>query len=468
MNSKPSVLDRVLPNSQDAERAVLGAILLAPVEITPVVRSKVTEEYFYHAAHQVVFREACALQDEYRSVDIVTLTQRMESDGTLAGVGGAVYLAELVGAVPTTANVEHYLDIVVEMHQRRQMIQAGYELQAKAFDTTTDAKDVCGETIRQLVTMGQRETDTKHIGLVVPEALREIQEQIANPNEISGLTTGYNILDKITHGYKPGEFWIVAGLPGTGKTALAVESACHCADRTGQAVGIFSLEQKDRALVRRIIASHSQINMRQLRAVKNNAGAMQRLTTSAERIAKLPVYINENPRLTPARIRGEIMLWVQRYNVKVVFLDYIGIVAQSRRGTDPRLHVNEVSDELRSCAKEYGITVVGLSQFSREVEKQNRRPRNSDLKESGNLEADAHVILLLSKDVQEHELPPTWSGIFSEEQRAEFMHINISKQREGDCQPVFLRFVKEFTRYENIYTTHTDSEPEPEPSRGPE
>lgn len=453
-------LERVLPNDRDAEIAVLGAMLLSPVEIPPIVRSKLTEVVFYYAAHQMLFQEICALLDEGRSVDAITLAQRLRGNGKLEELGGETFLLELVTSVPTTSNVEHYCDIVAEQYQRRQMIQTGYELQSKAFDTSNDAKDLCGDAIRQLVTLGQKESDTKHISQIVPEAMREIEEQICNPNEISGLTTGYNILDKITHGYKPGEYWIIAGLPGTGKTALAVESACHCAARSGRAVGIFSLEQKDRALVKRIIASHSQVNMRHLHALKNDAGAMTRITRAAGRITKLPVYINENPRLTPGRIRGEIMLWVQRYDVKVVFLDYIGIVAQSRRGTDPRLHINEVSEELRSCAKEYGITVVGLSQFSREVEKQNRRPRNSDLKESGNLESDAHVILLLSKDVKKQELPPKWSGVFQPDDIARFTHVNISKQREGDTQPVFLRFVKEFTRYENIYTSQNQQEPE--------
>lgn len=439
--------DNPPPNSLESERAVLGAAILGYKEVWPEIRSKLTVDHFYHAVNQVLFR---TIEGMTGGVDVRTVDQALRDAGNSEVTGGAGHLVDLMGQVPTLANVEHYIADVVEKYQRRKVIGIAWELATKAAATDNDVREASGAALRELCNLGARESDTRHIGEIVPSVMEEIEEQIANPAEITGLTTGYAMIDRITHGFKPGEFWIVAGLPGTGKTALAVEMACHCAERTKESIGIFSLEQKDRALVKRILASKAGVNMRHLSQLRHDAAAMQRLPNSAGLVSKLPVYINENARLTPSMIRGEIMLWVQRYNVKVVFLDYIQIVAQSRRGTEPRLHINEVSDELRSCAKEFGITVVGLSQFSREVEKQNRRPRNSDLKESGNLEADAHCILLLSRNVQEDELPSKWQGVFTLQQIEEFTHVNISKQREGDTLPVFLRFKREFTRYENI------------------
>lgn len=449
MNRAPA-LERILPNSQDAEMSVLGSALLAFNDCWPEIRSRLTADTFYFAAHQTLFR---ALERMTGAVDAVTVCSELRNHGELENIGGSVFLTDLVSHVPTTANLSHYIAEVVDKWQRRQLVEIGFQLQAKAFDASLPATDASGEAVKLITNLYAREQETRHVGQIVPEVMAELETQRNNPSETAGLTTGYYILDKVTSGFKPGEYWIIAGKPGTGKTALAVEMAMRCAERSRQGVGIFSLEMKDRALIKRALASRAGVNMRRLH--DTTPERWQGLTKAAAAVQKLPVYVNENARLTPSRIRGEIMLWVRRFDVKVVVLDYIQIVKPSRSGMDLREHINEVSSELMACAKEYGITVIALSQLRKLIA--GKRPTNDDLKETSSIEQDAHVIMLLSRGVTNEDLPAKWSGVFEQSKLEEFTYVDITKQREGDTLPVFLRFEKEYTRFTDI-TTHSENE----------
>ncbi|MEI6084885.1 MAG: replicative DNA helicase [Verrucomicrobiota bacterium] len=451
-------LERVLPNSVDAEMAVLGAMLLSPAEAGAQVRERLDEEHFYFAAHQVIFREIAALQDVLTAIDAITLSQRLHDKGLLEEIGGAAFLADLVNRVPTTANVEHYIDIVWEKHLLRRLINAAHDIISKSFDEQDDVKNWIDEVEQQIFSINSEKTASgaKPTKVLVREAMTSIERMFENRGAISGLSTGFRDLDKITSGLPPGSMFVIAARPSMGKTALAMNIAENCAIDQGRPVGVFSLEMSSEELVKRMLCSRGRVNLRSLHDGFPKERDHADLTTAASALIKAPMYIDDTPGLAINQLRARARRMHSQYQIELIIIDYMQLMrAPSRRADSSRqVEVADISAGVKALAKELKIPVIVLSQLNRQPEaRDDGKPRLSDLRESGSIEQDADIVgLLVRPEVYEDDLE-------AREQLKGKATLYIAKQRNGPTGDVPLTFRNEFTRFEDAARVSDDDLP---------
>ncbi|MCG3149336.1 MAG: Replicative DNA helicase [Verrucomicrobiae bacterium] len=441
-------LDRILPNSQDAEMAVLGAILLSPVEVGAQVRERLDESHFYYATHQVIFREIAGLQDSMAAVDAVTLSQRLQNKGLLDEIGGPAFLADLYNHVPTTANVEHYIDIVWEKHLLRKLINAAHDIISRSFNEQDEVKTWIDEVEQQIFSINSEKSASgaKPTRVLVHEAMTSIEKMFENRGTITGLSTGFRDLDKLTTGLHPGSMFVIAARPSMGKTALAMNIAESVAIDQGRPVGVFSLEMSSEELVKRMLCSRGAVNLRALSDGYPKEQDHSRLTTAASELVKAPMYIDDTPGLAINQLRARARRMHSQFHIELIVIDYMQLMrAPSRRAESSRqVEVADISAGVKALAKELKIPVIVLSQLNRQPEARDEgKPRLSDLRESGSIEQDADIVgLLVRPEVYEDDLE-------ARDQLKGKATLVIAKQRNGPTGDVPLTFRHEFTRFED-------------------
>lgn len=451
-------LDQVLPNSRDAEMAVLGAMLLSPAEAGAQVRERLDEANFYFASHQVIFREVAGLQDAMAAVDAVTLSQRLHDKGLLEEIGGAVFLADLVNHVPTTANVAHYIDIVWEKHLLRKLINAAHDIISKSSNEQDDVKNWIDEVEQQIFSINSEKSASgaKPTKLLVREAMTSIEKMFENRGTITGLSTGFRDLDKLTSGLHPGTMFVIAARPSMGKTALAMNIAESCAIDQGKPVGVFSLEMSSEELVKRMLCSRGAVNLRALSDGFPKEQDHGRLTTAASELVKAPMFIDDTPGLAINQLRARARRLHSQYKIELLVIDYMQLMrAPSRRAEQSRqVEVADISSGVKALAKELKIPVIVLSQLNRQPEARDEgKPRLSDLRESGSIEQDADIVgLLVRPEVYEDDIE-------AREQLKGKATLYIAKQRNGPTGDVPLTFRHEFTRFEDAARITDDDMP---------
>ena len=440
-------LERILPNSREAEMAVLGAMLLSPEEAAAQVREHLAEDDFYYAAHQVIFREVAGMQDTMRAVDMVTLTQRLQDKGVLDEIGGAAYLADLVAQVPTTANVEHYINIVWEKHLLRKLINAAHDIMTRAFDRQDDVAAWIDEVEQQIFNINAEKTATgaQPVHEFVKKAMQDIEKLFDNRGAVAGLSTGFRDLDKLTSGLHGGNVFIIAARPSMGKTSLAMNIAENVAIDQNIPVGVFSLEMSSDELVKRMLCSRSRVNMRAVRDGFMSDRDFPKLTTAASELMKSPLYIDDTAGLAINQVRARARRMRQQYKIQLIVIDYLQLMkAPSRRADQSRqVEVADISSGIKALAKELNIPVIILSQLNRQPETREGKPRLADLRESGSLEQDADVVgLLVRPEVYEDDVE-------NREKLKGQATLIIAKQRSGPTGNVNLSFLSEYTRFED-------------------
>ena len=440
-------LERILPNSLEAEMAVLGAMLLSPEEAASQVREHLTEDDFYYAAHQVIFRELAGMQDTLRAVDMVTLTQRLQDKGVLDEIGGAAYLADLVARVPTTANVEHYINIVWEKHLLRKLINASHEIMTRAFDRQDDVLAWIDEVEQQIFNINAETATTgaQPTKVLVREAMSNIEKMFENRGAITGLATGFRDLDKLTSGLRPGNVFIIAARPSMGKTSLAMNIAENVAIDQNIPVGIFSLEMSSEELVKRMLCSRGAVNLRSLHDGFSKEKDHAALTTAASELIKAPMYIDDTAGLAVNQLRARARRMCTQYKIKLLVIDYLQLMkAPSKRADQSRqVEVADISSGVKALAKELQIPIIILSQLNRQPETREGKPRLADLRESGSLEQDADIVgLLVRPEVYEDDAE-------NREKLKGQAQLVIAKQRSGPTGTINLSFLNEFTRFED-------------------
>lgn len=440
-------VERVLPNSMDAEMAVLGAMLLSPLEAGSEVLSRLTQEYFYYAAHQVIFREIKALQDAMQAVDNVTLSQRLQDKNQLEEVGGPSYLADLIGRVPTTANIEHYLDIVEEKYLLRRLIGAAHDVITRSFEQQDDVKGWVDEVEKQLfeITAERATKGAVPVGDIVMGAYKSI-ERMFESHGMTGLPTGYRDLDRLTSGLHPGTVFVIAARPSMGKTSLAMNIAEHVAITQGKPVGVFSLEMSSEELVKRMLCSRAKVN---LRSFHGGFLSEQRdyvpLTNVATELMKAPLYIDDTAGLTIHQVRARARRLKLQHDIQLVVIDYMQLMrAPSRRADSSRqVEISDISGGVKALAKELKIPIIVLSQLNRQPEQREEgKPKLSDLRESGSIEQDADIVGLLVR-------PEVYADDDEKAEKKGKATLFIAKQRSGPQGNVNLTFLEEYTRFED-------------------
>jgi replicative DNA helicase len=434
-------LERPLPHNLDAERSVLGAILLDN-HVLNVAIEKLRPEDFFLEQHRRVFQQMIALGEAQHAIDLVTLTDELHRHGELEAAGGAAYLAQLVDGVPRVTNLEHYARIVKEKALLRSLIHSTHAIQQEALEADEDADVILDRAESTIFQLAEERVRAGFIG--VKELVRENFDRLARifteGKRITGLPTGYQQLDNITSGLQPSELLILAARPSMGKTALALNIAENVSLRSGDPVAIFSLEMSKESLLLRLLASHARIDAHKFRTGHLAREDWGKMTDSLGRLAEAPLWIDDSGSVTVVEMGAKTRRLKRDKGLSLVIVDYLQLVAARGRFSNRNEEVTSITRGLKGLAKELKVPVLVLSQLTRAPEREERRPQLADLRESGSIEQDADVVLFIYR-------PNIYKPDETPEERAK-AEIIIAKQRNGPTDRINFVFLNTFTRFE--------------------
>jgi len=427
-----------LPQSIEAEISVLGSMILNNETIDLVV-PVLTVEDFSSAAHGKIYEAIRALHDEQRAVDFVTLRDEMERRGALDLVGGVAYISSLTDAVPAVVNVEHYAEIVREKAITRNLLSAAREISDAARRNNMRSRELLDDAQSKIFQIAERGTR----GTVTPikEALRAAFEQIDRGRDgmLTGLPTGFTDLDELMSGMQNGELIIVAARPSMGKTSLALNILEHVGVQLRRPAAIFSLETSREQLARNMLCSHARLDSHRVRRGRLSARERESLPHHVGALSEAPISIDDSPTLSYFELRAKVRQLKAAKELQLVIIDYLQLLQGPSKVESREQQISAISRSLKSLARETSIPVVALAQLNRQVEsRDDHRPRMADLRESGSLEQDADVVLLLHR--------PGYYNQSADDQAAE---IIVAKQRNGPTGTVPLTFLRQFMRFES-------------------
>jgi replicative DNA helicase len=432
------------PYSKDAERSVLGAILLDNRSWDQII-DRISLEDFFVAEHRLVFKSLTHLSAKGQPFDFTTLKDALVTSGDLDSIGGESFIYELVNSTPTAANVASYATIVREKAILRQLIEAGTDIITSAYNQgDVDVKDVLDKAESQVFKIAEQQTrgsgpvDIKKILPLVTERIDELSQ---SENAITGLSTGFTDFDNMTCGLQAGDLVIVAGRPSMGKTSFAMNLAEHAAITNEKPALIFSLEMPAEQLTLRLFSSLGRIDQHKVRTGKLSDDDWPRISSAVSMLSQAKMYIDDTPALTPQEMRARARR-VARENggLSMILVDYLQLMTIAGSKENRTNEVSEISRSLKALAKELSVPLIALSQLNRGLEQRtDKRPVMSDLRESGSIEQDADVIAFIYRDEVYNEDSPD-KGI---------AEIIIRKQRNGPIGDFRLTFLGQYTRFEN-------------------
>jgi len=433
------LLQRVPPQNLEAERAVLGSLLLVNELITQVIDSLSVDE-FYARGHRVIYRAILDLYNRGEAVDFLTLQDELRRKDELEAAGGVGYLAGLADVVPAPANVQHYSRIVRETAALRSLIQASTDILSSAYGESERADQLLDQAESRIFEIAERRLASDLIPLkdVVRQAMEHIENIHERGSRITGLATGYYELDELTAGLQPAEFIVLAARPSIGKTTFALNVAEHVAVGDGKPVALFSLEMSTQQLAQNLLCLHRRLDAQRVRKGMLSQEERSELRLAAEVLYQAPIYLNDSASLSALSLRAKARRLKRQHDIQLVIVDYLQLMepppAESRQQ-----QVAEISRALKGLARELRIPVIGVSQLNRAPEaREDHRPRLGDLRESGAIEQDADVVLLLHRD--DAYDPNDHPGV---------AEMEIAKQRNGPTGKVRLTFLRECLRFEN-------------------
>ncbi len=443
-------VDRLPPHSPEAEQGVLGCVLLSPNECMGecIEKFKSGTEVFYDLRHQTIFSALVEMFDTREAIDVITLQQRLKNKQLLEEVGGIAYLAGLPDTVPSAANLSYYLDIVQEKFLLRRMIQTCTEVVGRVYDYEGEVDALMDEVERDILRISESrvQSQTTTIKELVKKAINTIEDFHQRQGVLTGVGTGFTDLDKMTSGLHGGEMVVIAARPSMGKTSLAMNIAEYVSIEQRLPVGVFSLEMTSESLVLRMLCSRSRVNLRNVREGFLAERDFPKLTGAAGKLANAPLFIDDSSALSILQLRAKARRMSQQYGIKLFVVDYLQLLhSTARRAENRQQEIADISSGIKSLAKELNVPVIVLSQLNRELEREkNRKPRLSDLRESGAIEQDADVVGLLYTPSSDDE-----ESAGSAEQDAVPVNLLIAKQRNGPTGDVNLTFLKSYTRFES-------------------
>lgn len=431
---------RVPPHSREAEESVLGAILLSSDAATDVM-DRLGPDDFYVPAHQAIFESMRRLFDGNQAIDAVTLSEDLRRTGELEKVGGVSYLTRLVDVVPVTSNVEWYSAIVEENARRRDLIRAGAVVTSVAFDLDDEIHSVMDRAEQSVLGVAEKRASQAmiEVGPLFSDVLEQIEALEAAGTDITGLATGFRDLDKKLAGLQNANLVIIAARPAMGKSALVCNIATNVA-AGGQPVALFSLEMSKEEIVQRILSSVGRVDSMKLRS--GQLGPLwQRVVDAASRMYKAPIFIDDSPVVTVTDIRAKCRRLKRKAGLSLVIVDYLQLMQGSNR-ENRQQEIAEISRNLKNLARELDVPVIGLSQLNRSLEsREDKRPRLSDLRESGSLEQDADVVMFIYRHEYYHPEDTDSKGL---------AEVIVAKHRAGATGSVRMTFLPEFTRFADL------------------
>ena len=432
-----------LPHSPEAERSVLGAVLLDNTQFDRA-QELLTSHEFYSVRHQRIYGALERLLEGGAAFDLVTVKEELQRRGELAEIGGPAYLAALLEGVPRSANVEHYARIVKEKAVLRELIRTSQAILASAMQAHESTDQLLDEAEKAIFQVAERRLGAGFIPLSqsAEQSLKWIEELTERQELITGVATGFPKLDEMTSGLQPSDLVILAARPSMGKTALALNVCSHAAIRHGRRVGIFSLEMTHQQLFIRMLCSEARIDAHRLRTGRINREQWQEIIKVYGSLAEAPVHVDDTPGVGIMEMRAKARRLKREHGLDLLIVDYLQLMRGRGRYDSRQQEISDISRSLKELAKELEIPLLALSQLSRAPEQRggDHRPQLSDLRESGAIEQDADVVLFLFREELYRKDREDVRG------KAELI---IGKQRNGPIGTVHLNFIREFTRFVN-------------------
>lgn len=445
------------PQNIDAEKAVLGSIFLSTDALVESMEFLEPDDFYKHS-HQIIYKDMVELNDRDEAIDVVTITNILTEQKNLEDVGGMEYIADLAGSVPTAANVTYYAKIVKDKAILRRLIQTATNIVTSSYNTDDDVTTVLDDAERDIMNVAENRTMSgfKPIKEVLNNAFNEIDRLSQEGDAVTGLSTGYPELDKITTGLHSDELIILAARPAVGKTAFALNLAQNVGTKTDKTVAIFSLEMSAESLVNRMLCAEGSIDANHLRTGQLTEDEWQNLVVAMGSLSRANIYMDDTAGIKMSEIRAKCRrLAKETGNLGLVVVDYLQLIEGSN-AENRQQEVSGISRQLKKLAKELHVPVIALSQLSRGVEqRQDKRPVLSDIRESGSIEQDADIVAFLYRDdyyrdEEDDDSDDSGSEGEDDENNVGEVEVIIEKNRSGPRGTVKLLFVKSYNKFSSI------------------
>jgi len=443
MATHDSWLQKVPPNSVDAEQSILSAVLIDN-QVLPEVLEVLSPQDFYREIHGKIFKAMVDLFERNEPADLITLTNLLKQQGQLEAVGGASYLADLVDVVPMAVNAHQYAKIVQEKAILRRLIEQSAAITTRCFEDKGDTEGILDFAERSIFEISENKVKPSFYALkdILTDTYRAVEEAYENKALVTGIPSGFQDLDQKTSGFQRSDLIIIAGRPGMGKTALALNIARNAAQGTGEPAAIFSLEMSKEQLSLRMLSSEAGVDSTRMRGGFLNQEDLEKINRAAGVLYDTNLFIDDTPSISALEIRAKARRMKMEKGLGLIAIDYLQLMRGRASAERRELEISEISRSLKALAKELAIPVIALSQLNRKVEdRTNKRPVLSDLRESGAIEQDADVIIFVYREEVYNKQV--------DQAKMRLAELSVAKQRNGPTGTVNLTFLEEFTRFEN-------------------
>jgi len=434
------MIEKIPPHDSNAEKAVLGAVLIDPAAVSMAAQI-VKPEYFYIPEHEMVFSAILSLFEKRQPVDLVTLTAELKKTNSLKKVGGSVYLSELINTVPTSAYVENYAEIVKGHYIKRKLISFSSRLVERSFEDKEEVKKLLDSAESEIFGLSESYIHRDFVQLkdILAQSFERLEEFSKNQDGLRGVPTGFKDLDNRLAGLQDSNLLILAARPGIGKTTLALNIAMHAALKEKMPVGIFSLEMSKEELVDRLLVGQADIDAWKLKTGKLSSDDYSRLTQAMGELSEAPMYIDDTPGLSILEMRTKARKLKIEKGIKLIIVDYLQLIDSGKRIDNRVQEVSYISQNLKNIARELKVPVMALSQLSRAIENRTeKKPQLSDLRESGSIEQDADVVMFLYFENDGDDLLDKSKRICK---------LSIAKHRNGPTAEMSLMFRGDRVRF---------------------
>ncbi len=443
MANDEAVMKRIPPHSTDAEKSVIGSMLLGREAVTTAVEMLEADD-FYNQQYGVIFDAMKELSDGGKPVDIVTLSDELKKKNLPEELTSAAFVADLVSAVPTSANVRYYAGIVKEKAQLRRLIHAAAEIETDCYLGQKETQDIMDQAEKNIFAVLQQRSSDGALPIrdVVLNQMDAIESASKSTSHVTGLETGFTDLDYKTSGFQPSDMILVAARPSMGKTAFVLNIAQYMAFHKHIPCALFSLEMSAGQLMNRLLSLESRVDSQKIRTGNLTDDDWQKLVEAATVIANSNLVIDDTPGINLQEFRSRARKYKMDQDIQIIFIDYLQLMAGTGRGSENRQQeISDISRALKSLARELNIPIVALSQLNRSVEtRDDHRPMLSDLRESGAIEQDADVVMFIYRDDYYHK----------DTEEKNVAEIIIAKQRNGPIGTTKLVWLPEYTKFANM------------------
>ena len=445
------LIGKVPPQNIEAETAVLASMLLDKEAIATSIEF-LDKNSFYKEANKIIYEAIIKLYDENEAIDIVTLIEALKKKEKLDAAGGAAYISELTSSIPTAANVEHYAKIVREKFLLRTLINTATQIVTESFEPSSEVGELLDRAEKLIFNITSDKTRNAQITPIkdiVKESIETIDRLYQRKENITGIPTGFHDMDVMTAGLQKSDLIVLAGRPSMGKSALATAMVEHAGVISKVPCALFSLEMSKEQLVQRMLCSLAHVNAHKVRTGFFSQSDWPKLVTAAGNLSESPIYIDDSPGISALELRAKARRLKARYDIQLIIVDYLQLMRGEGKSDNRQQEISEISRSMKALARELSVPVIAISQLSRAVEQRaDHRPMLSDLRESGAIEQDADLVMLL---LREEYYNPT-------EENKGLAEVIIAKQRHGPVGSVKLAFLHEYTKFSNLSRANEEEE----------